>query len=281
MGAALGLLASLLWGAADYGGGVSTRRTPVVWVILVSQLAALICLLIACAVALLTVGLHIPPHSVAWGAAAGAAGVGALGAFYTALSTGTMGVVAPIASTGVIVPVVVSIIGGERPGSTQVAGMAVAALGIIFATGPEFGVGGATAARRSVLLAALAGIGFGFVALAIAKGSTGSVLGTLTVQRCVSILIAGLYVLTRSRDRRPAVRELPTLVLVGLGDGGANAAYAAASRQSLVSVAAVLSSLYPVVTALLAARLDRERMRPIQVMGVSLAMAGVLLLAAG
>jgi drug/metabolite transporter (DMT)-like permease len=281
MGAALGLLASLLWGAADYGGGVSTRKHPAIWVIVASQLAALLALLVGCVVCVLTVGLDAPPRAFVFGAVAGFVGVLALGAFYTALSTGTMGVVAPIASTGVVVPVVVSIASGERPSAVQVAGILVAAAGVVLATGPELGAEGAEAGRRSVLLAGLAGLGFGTVALCVARGSEGSLLTTLTVQRAVSIALAGAIAFVRFPADRPPLRSMPMLAAVGLGDGGANAAYAAATRSSLVSVASVMSSLYPAVTTLMAWRIDHERLRRIQVVGVLLALVGVLLLAAG
>lgn len=281
MGAALGLLASLLWGSADYGGGVASRRLNAIWVTFTSQLAALACLLGACAVVWPVAGLDLSAGSILWGAAAGVAGLIALTSFYTALSTGTMGVVAPIASAGVAVPVIASILQGERPSGAQIAGIVIAATGIILASGPELGGEAGAAGRRSVGLAAVAGIGFGFVAFAIAHGAEGNTLVTLTVQRLSSLTVAGIYLWLKLRDQRPAARDLPQLALVGLGDGGANAAYAEATRHSLVSVASVLSSLYPVVTAVLAWRIDGERLKPIQVAGVAISMLGVVLLAAG
>ena len=279
MSALLGLLASLLWGGADYVGGISARRTPVAWVILVSQAAGLVGFALAALVVECTVGLGVPTTSVAWGAAGGAAGVIALSAFYRALALGTMGVVAPVAAMGVAIPVIASVVSGERPSVAQGAGIVVGALGIVLASGPE--LSGGRAARKPVLLAAVAGVGFGLVILAVAKGSAAAILPTLLVQRMVSTSLATVAVLWLSPRPRPSRREVPLLASIGAGDGGANAAFAGASVAGLVSVASVLSSLYPVVTAVLAWRLLGERLARVQVVGVAAAMVGVVLLAAG
>ena len=279
MSALLGLLASVLWGGADYAGGIAARRTPVAWVILTSQAAGVLLFAGAGIVAELTVGLAVPHRALAWGALGGLAGVGALAAFYRALAIGTMGVVAPVAAMGVAIPVIASVAGGERPTIAQGTGIVIGAVGILLASGPE--LSGGAASRRPVLLAAIAGLGFGAVILAVAKGSESAVLPTLLVQRMVSVTIASIAVLMLSPRPRPARRDLPMLAGVGVGDGGANAAFAAASVSGLVSVASVLSSLYPVVTAVLAWRLAGERLRRVQVVGVVAAMAGVVLLAAG
>jgi drug/metabolite transporter (DMT)-like permease len=279
MSALLGLLASLLWGGADYAGGLAARRTPVAWVILGSQAAGFLLFAIAAVVVEVTVGLRVPMRAVAWGAGGGLAGVGALAAFYRALALGRMGVVAPVAAMGVAIPVVASVVGGERPSVGQAVGIIVGAIGILLASGPELSAG--KAARTPVLLAGLAGIGFGVVILAVAKGSEGAVLPTLLIQRTVSVTIAGIVVMSAKPRPRPVLRDLPMLAGIGAGDGGANAAFATASVRGLVSVASVMSSLYPVVTALLAWRFSGERLRRVQVIGVAAAMVGVVLLAAG
>ena len=126
----LALAASLSWGLGDFGGGLGSRRTSVIWVLVVSQVAGLA---LVGAMALATQP-HVPSGSdLAWGAFAGVMGVVGLGAFYRALAVGTMGVVGPIAATGVVVPVVYGLVRGERPSMLQALGMAFAVAGVALA----------------------------------------------------------------------------------------------------------------------------------------------------
>jgi drug/metabolite transporter (DMT)-like permease len=280
----LALLSSLLWGTADFLGGTASRRLPLVAVLGLSQLTALV-LLVPLAAA--TGGFGGAADVVLTGVLAGLAGVLALAAFYRALSIGTMGVVAPVAALSVLVPVVFGLARGEQPSGLQAAGMVVAVAGIVLASGPE--LSGGRDAVQPLLLAAGSAVGFGAVLVLLAPGSggdaTGSLVLTLLIMRLTSVLILGglfLAVVRRRRNReRVRAVDLPVLVLIGLGDVGANATYAIAARSSLVSVAAVLASLYPVVTALLAFRLHGERLRPVQVAGVFAAVGGVALMAGG
>lgn len=276
MSVLLALLSSLLWGVSDFLGGTATKRLPSPVVVAASQAVALICLVPLTAVA------GARPDQLLPGIAAGLVGMLALGAFYAALAAGTMGVVAPIASLGALLPVVVGLARGEAPSTLQVAGIVVAIAGVILASGPEL-TGGAS--PRPLLLACLAAAGFGLVAVLLAdgsKGPSGAVLVTLLVMRITSVGLMALAVLaTRSLRGHVTARDLPLLVAIGLGDLGANAAFALASRGELLSVASVLASLYPVVTILLARQVHAERLRPVQVAGVVGTLAGVALLAAG
>ena len=285
MPAALALLASLLWGTADFLGGTATRRLPVTSVVGLSQLVALLGLI---PVALLTGALDEPRDYLVPGLLAGTAGVVALAAFYRALAVGTMGVVAPVAALGVVVPVTVGLIDGESPALVQLVGIAVAVLGVVLASGPELS-GEGRGGLQPLLLAGVAALGFGAVFVLIAEGtasgSLGSVVMTLLTMRCVSVLVLTAFFLAvlRSRGSRLGVgrADLPVLLAIGAFDVGANAAFAVASQSDLISVTAVLASLYPVVTVLLARQVHRERLVGLQVPGVVLALAGVVLLAAG
>jgi drug/metabolite transporter (DMT)-like permease len=274
----LALLSSLLWGSADFLGGTAARRLPAAVVVGVSQAIALVLLV---PIALL-VGSR--PDSLASGAAAGVVGVFALGAFYRALAGGTMGVVAPIAALGALLPVTVGLARGEVPSGLQVAGIAVAIAGVVLASGPELSGG---ASPRPLLLAAGAAVGFGLVAVLLAdgsKGPAGGVVVALLVMRLASVgLMAALFLGARLRGFRAGVvrRDLGLLAAIGLGDVAANAAYALASRGALLSVVSVLASLYPVITVLLARQLHAERLRPVQVAGVLGTLGGVALLAVG
>ena len=285
MSALLALLSSALWGLADYLGGTASRRLPVGTVLGLSQLTALLGLTLLAAS---TGALDTPRSYVVPGAIAGLVGVSALGMFYRALSIGTMGVVAPIAALGVAVPVVFGLVRGEQPSTAQIAGIAIAVVGVVLASGPELsgsGNGGLTA----LLLAVGSAIGFGVVLVFVAEASEGSdsgaVVMTLVTMRLasVTVLTALLLATVRSRGWDLGVRrsDLGVIALIGVADAAANGTYAVASRSSLVSVAAVLASLYPVVTALLAYRFQGERLGRIQVAGVALSLVGVGLLAGG
>jgi drug/metabolite transporter (DMT)-like permease len=272
----LALLSSLLWGTSDFLGGTATKRLKSLVVVGSSQGIALVVLVPLT----LVFGDHIEHF---WAApAAGLAGVVGLGAFYAALASGTMGVIAPIAACGAGVPVIVGLARGESPSTVQLAGIAVSLAGVVLASGPELS-GGAPA--RPLALAVLSAGCFGAVAVFVAEGSKGgegAFVSTLLVMRCTSV--GALLLLAAAVMRQPlglARTDVPLLAATGLGDLAANAAFAVASRSGLLSVVSVLASLYPVVTVLLARQLLAERLRLVQVVGVAGTLAGVALLATG
>lgn len=270
----LALLSSLLWGAADFFGGTAARRLPAAVVVGVSQAVALVVLLP------LLVGVGAWPSHPWAGVAAGLVGLVGLAAFYAALAAGTMGVVAPIAATGALVPVVVGLVRGDSPSAAQVVGIVLALGGVVLASGPELS-GGAPA--RPLALAVLSAGCFGTVAVLLAEGSKGpggGVIGTLVLMRCVSVGAMGALAVAR-RSRVALGASLALLVAIGVTDVGANAAFAFATRGGLLSVVAVLGSLYPVVTVLLARQVHHERLSPIQVAGAAGTLVGVAFLSAG
>lgn len=275
MSAVLALLSSVLWGSADFGGGLASRRLPAVAVVGWAQTAGLVGL---GALALGTKAWGGPGGWIGWSVVAGAVGALALIAFYAALASGTMGVVSPIAALGALVPVLAGILSGDLPSRVQAIGMVIALIGAVGASGPELSGG---ASRRSVLLAALAGIGFGVALLGIARGA--QVNSTMTMLGMRATSVAGFAVaagFTRTLGGVRA-RDLPLLTGIGLADAGANLTYGLATRGELLAVVAVLGALYPVATVLLARYLLQERMLPVQRVGVVAALVGVTLLAAG
>ena len=282
MSVLLALLASLLWGTADFLGGNASKRVPELSVVGFSQLVALVALV---PVAAATGALSAPRDYVLPAALAGASGLVALAAFYRALATGTMGVVAPVAALGTVVPVVAGLLRGEAPSALQLLGIAVAVAGVVLASGPELrgGRGGVV----PLVLALVAAAGFGVVLVLVAEGAQSSVVMTLLTMRLttVSVLTVLLLALARRRGLETGVRrpDLPVVALIGAFDVGANGAFAvaASSAGALVSVTGVLASLYPVVTVLLARQVLHERLRPVQVAGTATALGGVVLLAGG
>ncbi len=281
MTALLALGASLLWGVSDFLGGTTSRRLPVYTVIAMSQAWSLLFLL---PVAGFTGEFGADRSYLPWGVAGGLVGLVALGAFYSALASGTMGVVAPIAAMGVTVPVVVGVAGGDAPSVLQLLGLATAVTGVLLASGPELRA--SRGGTRSLLLAGTAALGFGTVIVLVSHGSRTSVVMTLLAMRLTTVTLVLLVIsagLLAGRRRRPPVlaREQPLLAVIGAGDVGANACYAVASQTGLLSIVAVLASLYPAVTVLLARQLLRERLRQVQAVGVLTALGGVVLIAAG
>ncbi|BCL19047.1 DMT family transporter [Streptomyces tuirus] len=285
MTALFALATSLLWGLADFGGGLLTRRAPALTVVVVSQSIAVVVL---GAVVVATGGWSEAGPQLWFAVAAGLVGPVAMLAFYKALALGPMGVVSPLGSIGVAVPVGVGLVLGERPGLLQFTGILVAVAGVCLAGGPQFR--GAPVQRQAIALTLLAAFGFGAVMALIAEAST-TLTGlflALFVQRVTNVAAGGLALFVSVRRGAPALpadgfpwRALPALAFVGLADVAANGTYSIAAQHGPVTVAAVLASLYPVVTAAAARGILRERLRAVQAAGAGLALVGTVLLASG
>lgn len=276
MTALLALASSLLWGTADFFGGTATRRLSAFAVIGGSQAVALLMLL---PVAVATGGFGDSLGYLPWALASGVVGLVALAAFYSALATGTMGVVAPIAATGVVVPVGVGLAQGDAPSILQVGGILAAVVGVVLASSATGSSNGAGA--RPLLLAMVAAAGFGAVIVFLAMAARSSVIMTLISMRAetVGLLLVGAVLIRRRSGIGRA--DLPMLAVIGIGDAAANGAYSVATLSGDLSVVAVLSSLYPAVTVVLAREVHGERLRRLQTVGVGVALGGVVLIAAG
>ncbi len=285
MTAFFALATSLLWGLADFGGGLLTRRMSALTVVVVSQSIAAVVL---GAIVILTGGWSEAGPRLWFAFAAGLVGPVALLSFYKALALGPMGVVSPLGSLGVAVPISVGLFLGERPGLIQFAGIAVAVVGVVLAGGPQ--LRGAPVQRQAILLTLLAAFGFGTVFALIAEAST-TLTGlflALFVQRVTNVAVGGAALYVSVRRGGAALPPggfpwplLPALGFVGLADVAANGTYSIAAQHGPVTVAAVLASLYPVVTALAARGFLSERLRTIQASGAALALVGTLMLATG
>jgi drug/metabolite transporter (DMT)-like permease len=278
IGVLLALAASLSWGLADFGGGLGARRTQLVWVLVVSQVAGLALV----GVMYLATRPQAPTgREYAWGVFAGVMGIVGLSAFYRALAVGTMGIVGPISATGTIVPVVYGLARGERPALLQAVGIVVAVTGVIAASLEPLPDGAGRKITTGAGLALLAALGFGSSLLGLNRVSqAGVVWGTLSLRLTVVpiVLIAALVTRPSAARLRPV---LPLLVVTGLFDTGANLLYGASARHGLISVVSVLGSLYPVVLVVLAYFVLHERIARPQLAGVALALAGVALISAG
>ena len=270
MGLALGLASSLVWGTADFLGGVYTRRLTLASVTVGSQLAGLAALLVAAA---LIGGLN--QRAIAIGLAAGACGAIGLSAFYRALATGTISIVSPVSACGALVPVGLALATGERPGALALAGSAVGLAGAVLASVHEIR-GDHPAARSSIGLARLAALGIGgflwFLGQAAEGGHT---LSALLGARFGSLALLGIGVaVTRSSIAIPRA-EIPAVALIGLLDTAANGLFAVAIQHGYIAVVSVLGSEYPVATVILAHIFLGERISRPQLLGVALALTGV------
>jgi drug/metabolite transporter (DMT)-like permease len=276
VGLALALASSVVWGAADFSGGSLTRRLPTLAVTIVSQAAGFGALLVA-----LAVHGEVTGRSLGLGVLAGLGGGAGLAAFYRALSIGTMSVVSPVAACGAIVPFAIALAAGDRPSALALAGAVVALAGAVLASVEERRAESRERAR-AIMLAAVAAVALGVFVYFLGLGSReGDVLSTLVGARIGSLAV--LLVLTGAT--RAPLRLAPRWVLpvaaVGLADLSANALFALASSRGLLSLVAVLGSLYPVVTVLLAHVVLGERLTRAQQAGVAVALAGVAAIAGG
>jgi drug/metabolite transporter (DMT)-like permease len=265
---------AIVYGTADFFGGLATRRSRVLSVVVLSQTAGL---------ALILVLLPLLPGAygtlaLSWGLAAGLAGAAGLVLFYRALATGVMSVVAPTtAVTSAALPVVFGLATGDRPGVQALVGVALA-LGAVLLVSQE-GKGGGQVTPRSVLVSLAAGAGFGgfFILLSMAPDDSG--LWPLVGARLSSVSVVALLALLTGRGLRPGAGSLPVIVAAGVLDMTANVLYLLAQRDGLLSLVAVLVSLYPASTLVLANRVLGERLRAVQIAGVVCALAAVALIA--
>lgn len=275
--AILALLSALTWGTSDFFGGLLSKRHPVIAVVGASQIIGFVAVSL---VVVVTGGAHSEAAAslawLPWSAGAAVCGIGGLLCFYQALSTGTMGVVAPITGLGVVVPVILGLVRGDTLQVLTVVGIVVAIVGVVLASGPE--LSGAVGARP-VVLAAGAAVLFGLALFMIDGGSRTSTLMTVWGMRATSFVIFTIVAMATRSVGGLTTRDLPFLTLIGCGDLAANALFGVASSMSQVSVAAVLGSLYPVVTVILARLVLHERLRRIQQVGVALSLAGAALIA--
>lgn len=275
MAAVLSLISACMWGTADFLGGITTRRLPAVAVYLGSQVFGFLVLLL---VVVIRGDWHAPLGYLGWGIALGLIGFVSMVAFYRALAIGPMGIVSPLVAVSIVIPVLVGIIGGEAPTSSEIVGIGIAFVGVLLASGPE--LSGAES-MRPLAYTLVAAVGFGLLYVGMARGSEISPSMTMVTFRATSVLIL-LIVLAFARNLGGVTRaDLPVLAAIGIVDATANLLFGIASTLGMLSTTSVLSSLYPVVTAVLAAFVLRERLRPIQYAGVTVAMIGVVLLTTG
>jgi drug/metabolite transporter (DMT)-like permease len=272
----LALGASLSYGVGDFLGGITSRQTHVLRVLVVSQAAG------AAAVVIWVVFADDPflgTGATLAAVGAGVGGVSGLAALYRGMAIGAMGIVAPISSMAAAIPFTVGIARGERPSPLQFLGAFVALGGLALVSRTSEELRGRVATGVGLALLAAVGFGFYFVLLDIAADESPS-WGVLVARLCSSALALGACLAAGVSLGLPRRLLLPVLG-VGMCDAGANVLFAIATTRGLVSVVSVLTSLYPAVPVVLAAVLLRERIGGIRLVGAGAVLAGVALLTAG
>ena len=272
----LGLGSSIAWGFSDFLGGVSTRTTPLLGVLAITQIIGV---LIALPLAIVH-GETMPSQAdLGWSVVSGLFGVVGLASLYHGLAVGRMGVVAPV--TGVLValiPVSFGFAFEGPPGALAIVGigLAIASVAVVAR------VPGEHAEQSSGFWwGVVAGLTLGAFTVTISRVTHGLVFGPLAVVRLTEGLICVAAIVATRRPWRPARAAWPALVGVGVFDMSGTAAYIFAVQIGPLAIAGVLAALYPVVTVIGAATILRERMTRAHAVGIAAATLGVILIAAG
>jgi len=270
----LAIGSAVLYGAADFTGGLTTRHASTIPVVLFSQAAGLI---------LLALIMPLLPHAsparadLLWGAAAGLTGGIGVALLYHALAIGTMAVVAPTTAVcAVTIPVLVAVLLGERPVPLAVAGIALGIVSIVLVS--QQAAGSSPRGPSGVGIALASGVAIGLFLLSFAQAGPHAGMWPLLVARTVSVTIFAVMAIAGGRSMRMAARVTGLVIVAGVMDMLANALYLLATREGPLSIVVTLSSLYPASTVLLARVVLGERLRPWQITGVGCALAAVVLI---
>lgn len=269
----LGLSAAIVWGAADFSGGLSARRVNVWWVVLISQ-AFGIALLAGLALAF---GEALPPAKLLlFGALAGLVGEFGLLLLYQGLAIGRMGVVAPLSAVlSALLPAGLSMFTEGFPAASQLGGIILAIPAIwLVSSGSEHG----RAKLNELLMGIASGLAFGLFFILIDQMSSQAIFWPLAAARFASLCFLILLTMFLRPSPFPTWASIPLIALAGLFDSTGNLFFAFATQVGRLDVAAVLGSLYPAVTILLAYIFLHERLARPQWVGVALAMGAIVLI---
>jgi drug/metabolite transporter (DMT)-like permease len=274
MASLLALLSAALWGSSDFEGGRISKRYPAISVLGATQL---ISLLFGAGLVIAVGETHLTAKIFWAGAAAGICGYLGLICLYAGLSTGKMGVVSPISSLSVLIPMTIALAGGESLGSLKAIGCALAIAGGFLTSGPEFSKG---VTLKPVLLAAGAAFGFGAALSFMAVGAKDAPILTMVCMRIATAFVTIAIAINKKGFGGLGKKNLPSLIFVGVADFGANAALGLAVHIGPVAICMVLGALYPIFTVALAYLILHERLNKAQYVGAVLAVAGVALISA-
>ena len=275
MAALLALIASLTWGVADYMGGIASRKASPTQVLVVAYPSGAVIITL---MAFLAVPGEFSTDAALWGVLAGSIGALAVALLYIALSRGPMGVVSPITAVmSGAVPTAVGLLNGERLTLLGITGIAIAALAVILVSrekGEHVKV-----APSTILISVASGSAIGLYLSALSLAPEESGIWAATVGRWTSSILVAVVVFAVIKNFTRNGFPWMLAIVSGFLDATANAVFQLASQRGLLSIVAVLGSLYPATTALLARFLIQERLSRIQIVGVLLAFLAAALLA--
>ncbi|WP_440953149.1 EamA family transporter [Methanococcoides sp. FTZ1] len=268
-----GLAAAATWGAADFSGGLATRRASVYSVVIITQAVGLVLLPFLA----LYFSEEFPPmDGIFWGFVAGVAGSSGLLALYHAFSRGKMGVAAPISAViTVALPVVYGASNEGLPAGYQIGGfvLAIVAMWLISNTGEKGEI-----KRQDVFYPLLAGVGFGIFFISVDLFSESAVFWPLTVAKVSAVVVILGFAFFRKSATLPSKSVLPVIILAGIFDAIGNLFFALASQVGRLDIATVIASLYPGSTVLLAWIILKEHLSSMQWIGVVLALSAIALI---
>jgi drug/metabolite transporter (DMT)-like permease len=268
MGILLALAAALLYGGSDFGGGLASRRLGSLRVSVVGSAAATV---LTWATLILVGGPGPSLRAVAWGLASGLAGGAGTLVLYRGLARGQMSVVGPLSAVGAaVVPVAAGVALGERPSLLSVAGVLVALPAIVLVAASGSVRGKLGAAPKGLLDGLAAGLAFGILFIGLAQAGRNAGLWPVASEQTGALLITLAIAVKTHEPLRIPLRAAGLPVLVGASGMAATLAYFYATHFSMLAIAAVLVSLYPGVTVLLARTLLHERFTPAQRAGLGL-----------
>jgi drug/metabolite transporter (DMT)-like permease len=275
MGIVLGLLAALLYGSSDFGGGLLSRRLGSLPVTIVGSEGAV---LLVWPALLLGHGPAPSLRAVAWGLAAGLGGGAGTLVLYRGLARGQMSVVGPVSAVGAaVLPVLVGVALGERPGPVTIVGVVVAlpAIALVAASGTA-----ARAMLRTALVDGLvAGVSFGILFVGLAQAGRGAGLWPVASEQTSTLLVVLACAVKSRAPIRIGIRAAGLPFLAGAAGMAATLAYFYATHYSMLATVAVIVSLYPGVTVLLARLILHERFSSAQRAGLSLCTLAIIAIA--
>lgn len=277
MAIVLSLLAALSYGAADYIGGFVSKKNDVFRVVLISQLFGTVPLLLV--FPLLNDGSY-SIQAMGWGCAAGVAGGTGVVLLYRGLARGRMSVVAPITSVeAAIVPVLFGLLTGERPSVWALAGVGVALLAVVLVSSSA--ETSAAEGMSGIPEAIGAGIAFGIFFIVLDQAGDDTGMWPILAMRATSLVLVAFALVATRTTLTPAPGTLWGIALSGALDVAANVLYLLSTQHGLLSLVAVITSMYPAATVLLARVLLNETLTKRQLSGLGFAAAGVILIATG
>jgi drug/metabolite transporter (DMT)-like permease len=272
--AAYGMAAVLAWGTSDFLGGYATRRANAFLFTTVVNIGGLV---VMGALAFASHATFPSARSAAWVLAGGISGGASLAVFYRALSSGRMGLTAPVAAVlSAAIPAIVSIFTEGLPGKIPILGFIFAAAGLWLITRSEDG-----STPEGIGLAVFAGMGFAGFYLCVRQAGDCSPLWIATVTRAGGLTVTGAIVLLSWNFRDITATGVRWAVLTGCIDSLGTILFVRASQTGRLDEAVVISSLYPAITVLLARIVLKEHFTRWRFVGLLAALAAVPMIAAG